>query len=356
MKSSTIVLTGGGTAGHVFPNINLSSELKKHFDKIVYIGSEDGIEKHLIKTRTDFDYRTIHPVKFVRKNLFKNFLLPFKLSKAVKESSKILKEVNPSIIFSKGGYVSLPVAISAKKLNIPVICHESDITLGLANKLASKYSIKVCTNFEITAKSNPKKFIYTGSPLPVSHLTKSQAKEKLKINTQKPILLVTGGSLGASTINDLIFKNIDELLKEFFVLHLVGQNKINKKLLNKKDYKQIEFSNDMWSIFKATDYAISRAGANTILELLSNKIPTIFIPLPKGISRGDQIDNAKYLDKLGVAKVIFQNELTFKKLQITLKNLKKDSQNIKNQINLCDFSDGTQKIIKIILDNKNAES
>ena len=186
MKKGTIILTGGGTAGHVCPHINLEKELEKHFEKIIYIGSEKGIEKELISSQTNYNYKSIPTVKLIRKNIFKNILLPFKLSKATNEAKKILKETKPSIIFSKGGYVSLPVVFAASKLRIPIICHESDISLGLANKLASKHAKKVCTNFKITAEKNNKKFIHTGSPLPVSNLTKSQAKEALKIK-DRPI-------------------------------------------------------------------------------------------------------------------------------------------------------------------------
>ena len=354
MSNETIVLTGGGTAGHVSPNINLSYELKKHFSRIVYIGTESGIEKKLITSQTDYEYKSISAVKFVRKNLFKNILLPFKLSKSIQEAKKILKEEKSSIVFSKGGYVGLPVVIAASKLKIPVVCHESDITMGLANKLAIKYATKICTNFELTASKNKNKFIYTGSPIPKSNLTKTQAKEKLKIKTEKPILLVTGGSLGAKSINEIIFKNIKTLTKKFYVIHLVGKNNFNKKI-KIPDYKQIEFSTDMWTIFKATDYAISRAGANTIFELLSNEIPTIFIPLPKGISRGDQVENAKYLENKNLALAISQNELDFEKLQNLLIFLEKDAKNIKNNIKNQNFTDGTEKIINVILKNKKTE-
>lgn len=352
MKKGTIVLTGGGTAGHVCPHINLSNELNKHFEKIIYIGSKTGIEKNLITSQTNYNYKSISTVKFIRRNLFKNIFLPFKLSKSINEAKKILKETKPSIIFSKGGYVSLPVVLAGHKLKIPIICHESDITMGLANKLASKYATKVCTNFKITAEKNKHKFIHTGSPLLVSQLTKSEARQKLKIKTDKKVLLVTGGSLGATTINELIFKNIDELTKNYFIIHLVGKGNINKKLKDKKDYKQIEFSNEMWTIFKASDFAISRAGANTILELLANQIPTIFIPLPKGISRGDQVENANYINTLKTSKIIFQEDLTFKKLQNGLNLLENNANFIKNQIKLQNFEDGTEKIIKLILENK----
>lgn len=348
MKHNTIVLTGGGTAGHVSPNINLSDELYKHFNHVVYIGSKNGIEKNLISTRTKYEYHEIDCVKFERKKLFKALVIPFKLSKSITQAKKILKKIKPDVIFSKGGYVALPVVIAAHKLNIPVVCHESDITMGLANKLSSKFANKVCTNFQITSNKNATKFICTGSPILLSPLTKSQAKEKLKIKTNKPILLITGGSLGAKSINEFIFKNINVLTEKYFVLHLVGKNNLNKKI-NNSSYKQIEFSNDMWTIFKVTDYAISRAGANTIMELLANKIPTIFIPLPKNISRGDQIENAQYLEKLNIAISINQEDLNLEKVQNKLIFLENNNKNIVSTIEKQNFNDGTNKILKVIL-------
>ena len=351
MKNQTIVLTGGGTAGHVTPNITLQDELSKHFSKIIYIGSH-GIEKQLIKTQTTYEYREIDSVKFVRKNLLKNIAIPFKLTKSINQAKKILKEVKPSIIFSKGGYVGLPVVIAGKKLGIPVICHESDITMGLANKIAKKYANKICTSFKLTADKNGKKCIYTGTPISLSKLSKDEAKAKLKIKTSKPILLITGGSSGAKIINQFVYDNIDALLKDYYIIHLVGKNNLNKNI-QKQNYHQIEFSNDMMTLFKATDYAISRAGANTILELFANAIPTIFIPLPKGTSRGDQIDNSKYFEKLGASRTILQHNLTIQKLQNELKYLQNNIKNIKNNIKKQNFIDGKENIMNIILQEKN---
>lgn len=348
--NKTIVLTGGGTAGHVSPNINLSQELRKHFDRIVYIGSENGIEKKLITSQTNYEYKSIPVVKFVRKNLFKNITLPFKLSKSVNEAKAVLKQINPDIVFSKGGYVSLPVVIASHKLGIPVISHESDLTMGLANKIASKYSSVVCTNFEATAK-NKKNFICTGTPIKLSNLTKQEAKSKLGIKSTKPVLLITGGSLGAKTINEVIFSLAPFLTKNYFVIHLVGKGNSNKNI-KQKDYLQIEFSNDMSTIMRASDFAISRAGANTIMELLANKIPTIFIPLPKGVSRGDQIENAKYIKNQGTGIIIFQNSLSKEKLQNTLKILEIQAKNIDLAIKKQNYTDGTQKIIEQILSHR----
>ncbi len=346
-----IVLTGGGTAGHVSVNIKLKDELKKHFNQIVYIGSKNGIENELIKRQTDYKFQQITTVKFERKKIFKNFLIPFKLKKGEAEAKKILKEVRPSVVFSKGGYVGLPVVIAAKKLNIPVVCHESDLSMGLANKLAKNYATKICTNFAETAKKNGKKCIHTGMPLKVSSLSKAEARKKLNIFTNKPILLVSGGSLGAAALNKFIYENITTLTQKFYVYHLVGKNNFNKNI-NVKDYKQVEFSNDMQTVMRASDFSISRAGANTIFELLSNEILTIFVPLPKSASRGDQIENAKYMQNLGVALSLSQSELEIKKVQNLLKNLEKNAQKFKNKIKNAKFEDGTQKIINAILSCK----
>lgn len=348
---STIVLTGGGTAGHVTPHITLENELKKHFSKIIYIGSKNGIEKQLIKTQTSFEYKEIETVKFVRKKILKNILIPFKLMRAINDAKKILRETNPDIIFSKGGYVGLPVVIAGNKLGIPVVCHESDISMGLANKLAKKYAKVICTNFSITAKKHGKKCVHTGSPISKSNLTKSEAKNKLNISTQKPVLLITGGSSGAKQINEFIFKNINQLTEKYYVIHLVGNGNLNKKI-NNKDYKQIEFSNDMKTLFRACDFAISRAGANTIFELLSNMVPTIFIPLPKGVSRGDQIDNTNHLDSLHVSITIHQENLSTKTLFESLEHLEKNAKTIKENIKNNNFIDGTEKIMQILLKEK----
>lgn len=351
-KNNCIVLTGGGTAGHVTLNINLETELKKHFSQIIYIGSKQGIEKDLISKNTSYEYFEITTVKFERKKLFKNLTIPFKLKKAICEAKEILKTHKPSIVFSKGGYVALPVVIAAHSLKIPIVCHESDLTLGLANKIAKKYTNVLCTNFKATAEKNGKKCIHTGMPLNLSKLSKEEAKQKLNIKTNKPVLLITGGSLGSKAINDFIFKHINNLTKEFFVLHLVGKNNSNKNI-HSQDYMQIEFSNDMWTIFKATDYAISRAGANTIIELLANDILTIFIPLPKKVSRGDQIENAMFLEKENLSTTIMQEDLSYKKLQNSLNYLKNNVNFIKKSIKNANFKDGTKTIIDIILKEKN---
>lgn len=348
--NDTIVLTGGGTAGHVMPNINLSKSLHKHFSKIVYIGSSNGIEKELVKSKTDYIFEEITTTKLNRNKIFKNLSIPFKLSKGKSEASKLLKKYKPSIVFSKGGYVGLPVVMAAKKLHIPVVCHESDITMGLANKLAKKYATTICTNFQTTALKNGKKCVHTGMPLITSNLSKNEAKQKLGIITNKPVLLIVGGSLGAKSINNFVFNNLKTLTQNYYVIHITGKG--NKKEISEKDYQQIEFSLDMCTIYRASDFAISRAGANTIIELLSNKILTVFVPLPKGASRGDQVQNAAYLQNNNLAKSITQENLTINTLLSSLSYLKHNQTQIKSAIKNANFEDGTNKIMDIILKEK----
>ncbi len=352
-KENCIVLTGGGTAGHVMPNINLAPEFHKHFDKIVYIGSNDGIECELVKKNTDYTFEKITTVKLDRSKVLKNLAIPFKLSKGKSEAKKLLKKYNPCIVFSKGGYVGLPVLMAAKSLKIPAICHESDISMGLANKLAKGYATKICTNFDVTAKQNGKKCVHTGMPIKLSPLSKDDAKQKLNIKTTKPILLVVGGSLGAKAINKFIIENLDKLTKDFYVIHIVGKG--NKKETKNSNYMQIEFSNDMWTIYRASDYAISRAGANTIVELLANKILTIFIPLPKGASRGDQVQNACYLESNNLSTTVKQEDLTWNAIDNSLKYLKNNKNQILSSIENANFKDGTKQIIDIILKEKTHE-
>ncbi|MBQ8452110.1 MAG: undecaprenyldiphospho-muramoylpentapeptide beta-N-acetylglucosaminyltransferase [Clostridia bacterium] len=351
--NKTIVLTGGGTAGHVMVNINLSPYLKMNFNKIVYIGSKNGIEKNLITNQTNYEFKEISTVKLDRAKKLSNLLIPFKLLKSIYQAKKILKQIKPDIIFSKGGYVGLPVVIAGKKLKIPVVVHESDMSLGLANKLAKHYANVICTAFKKTADEN--KCIHTGIPLKISSLTKSEATQKLNIHTNKKILLILGGSMGAKSINDFIFKNINALTKKYYVIHIVGKNNINKNIKN-SNYKQIEFSNDLWSIYKATDIAISRAGANTIYELFANQIPTIFIPLPKNVSRGDQIENSLYFKNKHLCRVIFQENLNIKNLQNELEYIENEYNNLKNNLKLANFGDGTQNLIKILNQEKNTHN
>ncbi len=347
----TIVLCGGGTAGHVMPNIALLKYLKKHFKNIYYIGSHNGIEKEIVLQQPDVKYFEITAVKLIRGLNLKNLTIPFKLIKGYTQSKKILSELKPDIIFSKGGYVSVPVTFAAKALHIPVVAHESDFNLGLANKLILKTCNKMCCSFEETAKTLKGKGIFTLSPIRDSLLTgnKETAKKACGFNNLKPTILVIGGSLGSKAINEVMFKISDKIIKNFNVIHIVGKGNLNKNIKN-KDYYQIEFTPNIADYFALADLVISRAGSNAINEFLVLNKPMLLIPLPKGNSRGDQILNAKNFTEKGLALTLNQEDLTENTLLNKITELKNCSGTIKQNQLKYKGKNGTENIVKVILD------
>ena len=341
-----IVFTGGGTAGHVIPNLALINDLKNKA-QIFYIGSS-GIEKELIK-KENISFFEITSTKLKRSLSFSNFLIPFKIIKSIKESKKILKKIKPDIIFSKGGYVSLPVVFAAKKLNIPVICHESDLTMGLANKICKNKCKYICTSFEKTAKTI-KNGIFTGSPLrkEIFNGNKENAKKLFKNYKIAPTILIFGGSLGSKTINNVIFNSLDKL-KNYNIIHIVGKN--NLKKFKYENYVQLEFTNKIYDLFSLADIIISRAGSNSINEILALKKPNILIPLSKKASRGDQILNAKYFEEKGYSKVILEEDLTVENLIFYINNVLKNKQKYIKNMEKENVKLENQKIIELLLNN-----
>ena len=335
----TICLTGGGSAGHIMPNIALLDQLKLHFDKIAYIGTE-GMEKSICKNY-HLPFYQIDAVKLIRKLTLKNFLIPFKLLKCIKMAKEHLKEIKPEVVFSKGGFVSLPVVIAAHKLNIPVVSHESDITMGLANKIIYKYAKKVCTGFEITAEKH-NKCIYTGSPIRKEIFLgqPSIAKKICGFNDDKRVLLFFGGSLGSQKINNTLY-NCIEYLNDYNIIHITGKN--NPSHIHQSNYYSCEWTNQIQHFYALADIVICRSGANAINELLALNKKMILIPLSKKQSRGDQIENAKYFQKKSYAKVIFEENLTCEKLVNIIKNYPAKT-NLKPHL-----KDSNKKIVDIIL-------
>lgn len=301
-----IVLTGGGTAGHVTPNIALLPFLKNEGYDAYYIGSYNGIEKRLIE---DFDvpYYGISTGKFRRYFDLKNFSDPFRVMKGYSQALKILKELKPDIVFSKGGFVSVPVIRAAASLKIPCIIHESDMTPGLANKLCIPVATKVCCNFPETIKYVPSgKAILTGSPIRSELTTGSKlaALELCGFTANKPVVMVIGGSQGATSVNIMVREALPKLLDDFQVVHICGKDKVDNLMLNIPGYKQFEYlKTDLKDVFAMADVVVSRAGANAICELLALKKPNLLIPLQVG-SRGDQILNARSFEEQGFSMVV----------------------------------------------------
>ncbi len=308
-----IMLTGGGTAGHVTPNLALLPLLKKRGFDISYVGSYDGIEKKLVE-EANVPYHGISSGKLRRYFDLKNFTDPFRVIKGYGEAKKLMKTEKPDIVFSKGGFVTVPVVIAAHKYKIPVILHESDMTPGLANRICNPYATKVCCNFPETFNHLPKdKGVLTGQPIR-SELFSGNKEACLKftgLSGAKPILLVTGGSLGSVAVNKAVRSILPKLLENFDIIHLCGKNNVDTSLTNVKGYVQYDYIKDeLKDMFAAADVIISRAGANTICELLALKKPNILIPLPASQSRGDQLLNAASFERQGFSKVLDEEKLT----------------------------------------------
>lgn len=343
----TLVLTGGGTAGHCIPNIALLPELKKHFDKIIYIGSAKGMEKNLAE-QNGLEFYAVPCAKLNRSITIKNFAIPFNVVNGVIKAGKLLDKIKPNVIFSKGGYVSIPVVYAGKKRKIPIIAHESDLTLGLANRLTAKHCKKVLTSFPETAKTIPNG-LYTGSPLRQSLLNndKKTALKKFKLSGEKPVVLVTGGSLGSKTINNAVRDSLSLLLDKFDVIHQCGKNNL-EKIKTPKGYIQTEFISDMGSAYACADICVCRAGANTVFELLALKKPCVLIPLPKGASRGDQVLNAEYFQKKGFVSVLPQSVLTPESLYNTITSTYANRVNLRKILEQNSITDSNEKIVEIL--------
>ena len=308
-----IVLTGGGTAGHVTPNLALIPVLKEHGYEIQYIGSYHGIEKELIE-KEGIPYTGISSGKLRRYFSFKNFSDPFRILKGYSQARHFLKKEKPDVIFSKGGFVSVPVVLAAKHLHIPAIIHESDMTPGLANKLCIPSAKKVCCNFPETMKYLPAdKAVLTGSPIRRELLNGSPLAgyQFTGFSSEKPVLLIIGGSLGSVKVNQAVRSILPELLKTWQVVHLCGKGNLDLSLDTLDGYVQYEYiSSELKDLFAMSDLMISRAGANSICEILALRKPNILIPLSAAASRGDQILNANSFKKQGFSEVIQEEELT----------------------------------------------
>lgn len=346
-----ILLTGGGTAGHVTPNIALLPTLKNHGYEIKYMGSYDGIEKKLIE-ELGIDYIGISSGKLRRYMSVKNFTDPFRVIKGFSEAKKFIKQYRPDVVFSKGGFVSVPVVFAADHYKIPVIIHESDMTPGLANKLSIPHAYKVCHNFPETAEFLPKgKSVLTGSPIRAELLSgnKNAGLSICHFTNHKPIIMVIGGSLGAASVNEVIRNSLDTLLDKYQIVHLCGKGKTDENLKGKSGYVQFEYiKEELKDLFAMSDVIISRAGANAICEILALKKPNILIPLPAHASRGDQILNADSFKKQGFSEVLDESTLTPVLLAETIDNVYKNRLSYIQNMEKSPSKDSIQTIIALI--------
>lgn len=308
-----ILLTGGGTAGHVTPNLALLPHLKEKGYEISYIGSYEGIEKGLVEA-VGIPYYGISSGKLRRYFDIKNFSDPFKVLKGYFEAGKLIKKIKPDVIFSKGGFVSVPVVFAAKRKNVPCIIHESDITPGLANRLCIPAAKKVCANFPETMKYLPEeKAVLTGTPIREELFAgnKIAGLDFCGFTANKPVIMIVGGSTGAAALNEAVRNLLPTLLRDYQIIHLCGKGKAAEEYQGTKGYCQFEYiSSEMKDLFAASDLVISRAGANSICELLALRKPHILVPLSAAASRGDQILNAESFEHQGYSYVLQEENLT----------------------------------------------
>ena len=348
-----IVLTGGGTAGHVTPNIALMPALKEAGYEITYIGSKKGMEKGLIEA-TGTKYYGISSGKLRRYFDWKNFSDPFRVMNGFFEAKRILRKIKPDVIFSKGGFVSVPVVLAAKALHIPAVIHESDMTPGLANRIALRGATTVCCNLpETVEKLQGHRAIWTGTPIR-QELFSGDANRGLSFcgfdsANDKPVLLIIGGSQGSVFINNAVRGSLDELLKDFRIIHLCGKGNLDESLKNREGYAQYEFiSKELPDLFAAADIIISRAGANAIFELLALKKPNILIPLGLNASRGDQILNARSFEKQGFSKVLEEESVTAELLTDTVRKVYADRDQYILAMEASPSGDSIAKIVNIL--------
>ena len=319
-----IILTGGGTAGHVTPNIALLPGLRELGYDIHYIGSYNGIEKELIE-QFGIPYHGISSGKLRRYFSLQNFTDPFRVLRGFGEAMKLIQSLKPDVIFSKGGFVSVPVVIAGKRCHVPTIIHESDMTPGLANKLAMPSATKVCCNFPETVKHLPQgKAVLTGCPIREELLTgdRNAALEFCGLTPDKPVILIVGGSLGSVVVNNAVRSVLPTLLKDYQVIHLCGKGKTDASLNGLTGYVQFEYiQEELKDLFALADIVISRAGANAICEILALHKPNLLIPLSMQASRGDQILNARSFERQGFSVVLEEEDLNDASLLAAIQKL-----------------------------------
>lgn len=345
-----IVLTGGGSAGHVTPHFALIPHLKDRGWEIHYIGTVDGIERELMEGHVP--YYPISAGKLRRYFDLKNLSDPFRVLKGVLEAHRVLRKLRPRVVFSKGGFVSVPVTVAAWLLRIPVVLHESDLTPGLANKLSLPFARELCLTFPDSLQYIKGKGMVTGTPIrsELAQGSRSDGLRFCKFAEGYPTLLVMGGSLGAAILNQTIRENLVVLTRRYQIIHLCGKGNVDTAIKHPR-YCQLEYAKDeLPDLFAAADFVLSRAGANSIFELLALAKPHILVPLSRQASRGDQILNAESFAKQGFSVVIPEEELSLQSLQDNLLQLEEHKEQFIKTMKESEVKDGAKNILQIIED------
>lgn len=353
MIKKRIILTGGGTAGHVTPNLALAEALQNAGYELHYIGLKDSIEEKLVSEVPGIDFHSIRSGKLRRYFSWQNFSDPFKVIAGIGDAKKIMRVLKPALVFSKGGFVTVPVVMAAKSKKIPVLLHESDYSPGLANKIASRYAQKILVTFEDTLQYTGNKGSFTGAPIRPALLQGDAEKGRafLAFDEQKPLLLSMGGSLGAQAINKTLREILPDLTEDFNVVHLCGKGNLDVSLNGHPNYRQYEYiSEELPDLMAAADIALSRAGANSVFELLALSLPALLVPLTKSSSRGDQLLNAAYFKRMGYADVLYQEDMTAETLLESLRKLYKNRGSMVATMEKASNKTGNEAVLQNIIE------
>ena len=345
-----IVLTGGGTAGHVTPHMAILPHLLKEGYDVHYIGTENGIE-HQMMNLPGVTYHAVKSGKLRRYFDWQNFIDPFRVIAGAFQSARLMGKLKPDVCFSKGGFVSVPVVVGAWLHRVPVVCHESDLTPGLANKICSKFARRVATTFPECAKALGAKGVFTGTPMRPQLFsgTREKGLQLTGFSGDKPILLMMGGSIGAQRVNEALRAALPKLLETMDVLHLTGKGNLDESLNTLPGYRQFEFlSDDLPDALACADLVLSRAGSNAICEFQALKKPMLLVPYPKGASRGDQILNAESFRQRGLCHVLAQENMTADTLYDAILALRKDQDNLIRNLTQAPPADGTLPVLRLI--------
>jgi len=343
-----LILTGGGTGGHILPNLALVPYLRAKFD-IYYIGSSNSMESELVP-RYGIPFYSVPCIKFSRGISFKNFGIPLTLSNGISRAKQIMDDIKPDFVFGKGGYVALPVIKAASKLKIPYAIHESDMSMGLSNRLVASKAAFVCGSFaDSVSKLN--NGIHTGAPIRNALYggKADKARQELGISAAKPILLVMGGSSGALALNTYLLQGLDRLTKKFVVIHLTGKGKATAPTI-RNAYYPLEFVSNIENLYALADLCVTRGGAGALFEVAALRVPSLIIPLPKSrSSRGDQVSNARRFAELGYSMVLPQENLTADRLISDIELLSNRAGNLRLNMQSARNIDGSQKIVELIM-------
>lgn len=346
-----IVLTGGGTMGHVTPHLAIIPSLLKAGYDIHYVGTANGMEAPKMQSVEGVTYHAVKSGKLRRYFSWQNFTDPFRVIAGAFQSAHLMGKLKPDVVFSKGGFVAVPVVVGAWFHRIPVLCHESDLTPGLANKLCKPFAKRFATTFPECAEALGPKAEMTGTPLRPELFSGSRERglQFLGFDGSKPVLLMMGGSSGAQAVNAALRAALSGLTVTFDVAHICGKGNLDASLDSTPGYTQVEFLDaDLPDVLACTDMVLSRAGANALCEFQALGRPMLLVPYPKGAGRGDQILNAQSLQKRGLCHVLYQEDMTGETLEKAIIDTWNDRDTLTGNLRNAPPADGSARVLELI--------